>query len=337
MSIVVAVVGATGVVGREMASILAERQPAGMTTVVALASERSSGSQIPFGNDTLTVSTLDDSSFDGIDYALFSAGGAIAAQYAPVAASKGCVVIDNSSYFRLDPSVPLVVPEVNPDAVHAHTGIIANPNCSTAQLVVVLNPLLKAAGLKRVSVATYQSVSGAGKSALQELESQSRSNLNGVTQEPSVFSHPIAFNLIPQIDSFLDNGYTKEEMKVTNETRKILGCPTLPVAATAVRVPVFISHSEAVSIQTDQPISVTEARRVLELAPGVVVMDDPSQQVYPTPRALSGKDEVAVGRIRVDLSQENGLCFWCVGDNLRKGAALNAVQILELLLANRHR
>lgn len=334
MSIVVAVVGATGVVGREMVSILAERQPE-ISKVLALASERSSGSYIPFGDDRILVETLSESSFEGVDYALFSAGGAVSAQYAPIAASKGCVVIDNSSYFRLDPSVPLVVPEVNPDAIRTHAGIIANPNCSTAQLVVVLNPLLKVAGLKRVSVATYQSVSGAGKSALQELESQSRSNLNGVTQEPSVFTHPIAFNLIPQIDSFLDNGYTKEEMKVTHETRKILDCPTLPIAATAVRVPVFISHSEAVSIQTDRTLSATEARQVLASAPGVVVMDDPSHHVYPTPRALSGKDEVAVGRIREDLSQENGLCFWCVGDNLRKGAALNAVQILELLLAKR--
>jgi len=330
MGYVVAVVGATGVVGREMIAILDESSLP-IDRLVLLASEKSAGMSILFRGEQVSVTALTDSAFVGVDYALFSAGGSVSARFAPIAAQQGCVVIDNSSHFRMDPSVPLVVPEVNPHDAQHHAGIIANPNCSTAQLVMILKPILDHVGLTRVSVATYQSVSGAGKGALLELENQSRANLNGTDYPPKVFGHPIAFNVIPHIDSFLENGYTKEEMKVTNETRKLLGTPTLPVAATAVRVPVFIGHSEVVTLQTERSLTVEEAKTIWQHSAGVVVMDDPTSATYPTPRELAGKNEVAVGRIRLDLSQENGLVCWCVGDNLRKGAALNAVQILQLL------
>lgn len=328
---VVAVVGATGVVGREMIGMLESRKfPVG--TLKLLASERSAGEKIKFGDQMIMVEALKPESFEGVDYALFSAGGSVSAEFAPEAVKRGAVVIDNTSHFRMHPDVPLVVPEVNASALKSHKGIIANPNCSTAQMVVVLKPIYDAVGIERIVVSTYQSVSGAGKEGMAELEDQSRQNMNGKFVEPKKFSKQIAFNVIPQIDSFLENGYTKEEMKMILETQKILGDDTVRVTATAVRVPVFIGHSESINIQTKKKISAAEVRDILSKAPGVVVMDDPAEGVYPTPRELSGEDPSFVGRIREDVSVENGIELWCVSDNLRKGAALNAVQIAEALI-----
>ncbi|HZW19406.1 MAG TPA: aspartate-semialdehyde dehydrogenase [Luteimonas sp.] len=330
----VAVVGATGAVGEVMLSVLAERKfPA--SEVVALASERSAGVEVAFGDDEVTVRDL--ATFDpaGVDIALFSAGGDISKEYAPKFAAAGAVVIDNSSAFRMDPDVPLVVSEVNPEAVKQRPrGIIANPNCSTMQLMVALAPIHRAAGIERINVATYQSVSGTGRRALEELGRQTAGLLNFRPVEPEVYPVQIAFNVIPHGGDFDDNGYTSEEMKLVHETRRILGDDAIRVNATVVRVPVFYGHSEAVNIETRDKLGAAGARRLLEAAPGVEVVDERAAGGYPTPVThASGKDAVYVGRIRDDLSHERGLNLWVVADNIRKGAALNAVQIAELVVA----
>ncbi len=332
----VAVVGATGAVGEVMLSILAERKfPVG--ELVALASERSAGGEVKFGNRDVVVQDL--ATFDpaGVDIALFSAGGAISKEYAPKFAAAGAVVIDNSSAFRYDADVPLVVSEVNPDQVaNRPRGIIANPNCSTMQMLVALGPIHRKVGIERINVATYQSVSGAGRSGLEELGRQTGALLNFQQAEPERFQVQIAFNLIPHIDDFLDNGFTKEEMKLIWETRKILGDDSIQVNPTAVRVPVFFGHSEAVNIETKTKITPEEARKLLESSPGVEVVDERKPGGYPTPVThASGNDAVYVGRIRDDLSHPRGLNLWIVSDNIRKGAALNAVQIAELVAAER--
>ncbi len=329
-SYVVAVVGATGVVGREIIQILQSRQFP-IQQLIPLASARSAGAIVSFAGEHVDVQALDEKSFEGVDIALFSAGGNVSAQFAPIAAKAGAIVIDNTSHFRLYPDVPLVVPEVNKEALKYHKGIIANPNCSTAQLVVALKPIHEAATILRVVVSTYQSVSGAGKEGMSELEAQSRLSLNGGDIVPKKFPHPIAFNLIPQIGGFCDNGYTEEEMKMIQETQKMLD-PSIAVTATTVRVPVFIGHSETVNIQTKDKLTASQVCSLLGASPGVVVMDDPAHLVYPTPRETAGQDPVFVGRIREDLSIRNGIELWCVADNLRKGAALNAVQIAEALI-----
>ena len=328
----VAVVGATGAVGETMLSILAEREfPA--SEVVALASERSAGSMVKYGNHDIVVQDL--ATFDpaGIDIALFSAGGGISKEYAPKFAAAGAVVIDNSSTFRYDDDVPLVVSEVNPEQVgNRPRGIIANPNCSTMQLIVALKPLHDAAKIERINIATYQSVSGAGRSGLEELGVQTGQLLNFQAIDPQKFQVQIAFNLIPQIDDFQDNGFTKEEMKLVWETRKILGDDGIGVNPTVVRVPVFYGHSEAVHIETRDKLTAEQARELLARAPGVVVVDERVPGGYPTPVThASGNDAVYVGRIREDLSHPRGLDLWVVSDNIRKGAALNAVQIAELV------
>ncbi len=328
----VAVVGASGAVGETMLSILAEREfPA--SEVIALASERSAGSLVKYGNDDIVVQDL--STFDpaGVEIALFSAGGGISKEYGPKFAAAGAVVIDNSSTFRYDDDVPLVVSEVNPEQVgNRPRGIIANPNCSTMQLMVALKPLHDAAKIERINVATYQSVSGAGRSGLEELGIQTGQLLNFQEIAPKKFQAQIAFNLIPHIDDFQPNGYTKEEMKLVWETRKILGDEAIQVNPTAVRVPVFYGHSEAVNIETRDKLSVEQARELLERAPGVVVVDEHTPGGYPTPVThASGSDAVYVGRIREDFSHPRGLNLWVVSDNIRKGAALNAVQIAELV------
>lgn len=327
----VAVVGATGVVGREIISVLEERKFP-VETLVPLASARSAGMTIEFNGEHVDVKELKEDSFKDIDFALFSAGGSISEKFAPIAAKAGAVVVDNTSFFRMHDDVPLVVPEVNAHHLKNHKGIIANPNCSTAQLVVALKPLHDAAKLKRIVISTYQSVSGAGKEAMQELEHHSRATLSGGTSTPEKFPKEIAFNVIPQIDTFTENGYTKEEMKMINEIKKIMGDSSLEVTATCVRVPVFIGHSESVNVTTEKKLTAAEARALLEKAAGVEVVDDPSQKEYPTPRDCAGKDPSYIGRIREDVSHPNGLAFWCVSDNLRKGAALNAVQIAEALI-----
>ncbi len=329
--LVVAVAGATGAVGREMLKILAARNfPAG--TVKALASARSVGKELPFGKDTLVVEELTEDALTGVDLALFSAGGETSKKFAPLAARAGCTVVDNSSAWRMDPDVPLVVPEVNPEALDNHKKIIANPNCSTIQMVVVLKPIFDEAGLKRIVVSTYQAVSGSGQKAIEELQEQIRALFNMQEPEPKVYPHQIAFNCLPHIDDFLDNDYSKEEMKMVNETRKILGDENLAVTATTVRVPVFFGHSEAVNIETDTKLSAKEARVLLSQAPGITVLDNPREKIYPMPIHAAGEDETFVGRIREDISLENGLDLWIVADNIRKGAALNAVQIAEELL-----
>jgi len=330
----VAVVGATGAVGEAMLEILDQRGfPVG--EVHALASARSAGKRVAFGARQLKVVDLATFDFARVQIALFSAGGKVSAEHAPRAAAAGCVVIDNSSHFRQDPDVPLVVAEVNPAALVGYRtrNIIANPNCSTMQMVVVLKPLHDAAHIERINVATYQSVSGAGAKAVAELGRQSAQLLNGLPIEPAVFPRQIAFNVIPQIDVFQDNGYTREEMKMVWETRKILGEPGIGVNATAVRVPVFYGHSEAVHLETRRKLSAAEARDLLAVAPGVKVLDDRGPGGYPTPvTEAAGQDPVWVGRIREDLSHERGLDLWIVADNIRKGAALNAVQLAELLV-----
>ena len=328
---VVAVVGATGAVGREMLETLEAREfPA--AEVIALASERSAGNKLPFAGGELTVRELTEDSFKGVDLALFSAGGGTSEKFAPFAVSHGCTVVDNSSAWRMDKRCPLVVPEVNADALNEHNGIIANPNCSTIQMVVALKPLHDAAGITRVVVSTYQAVSGTGQKAIVELETQVRQMLNMQDPEIKVYPYQIAFNCLPQIDAFLPNGYTKEEMKMIDETVKIMGDPGIKVTATTVRVPVFYGHSESINIETKKKLSAAEARAILSRAPGVAVYDNPSEKLYPMPILASGEDEVFVGRIREDESIANGLNFWCVSDNIRKGAALNAVQIAEHLL-----
>jgi len=330
----VAVVGATGVVGEAMFEVLAQRGfPVG--TVHALASERSVGKRVAFAEKQLKVQALDGFDFSQVQIALFSAGAKVSAVHAPRAAASGCVAIDNTSQFRYDADVPLVVPEVNPEAIAGYKarGIIANPNCSTIQLVVALKPLHDAAEIERINVSTYQSVSGAGRGGVEELARQSAALLSGRPSESKVWAKQIAFNVIPQIDAFQDNGFTREEMKIVWETRKILGLPELRVNATAVRVPVFFGHSESVQVETRRKLTAAEARRLLEKAPGVVVVDDRTPGGYPTPATEAAhQDGVFVGRIREDLSHERGLNLWVVSDNVRKGAALNAVQVAELLV-----
>ncbi len=328
----VAVVGATGLVGTEILKVLEERKFP-IQGLIPLASERSLGKRVMFREESYDVRVLQPKEFEGVDFALFSAGGSVSAQFAPEAVKKGAVVIDNTSHFRMHDDVPLVVPEVNGEALKQHKGIIANPNCSTAQMVMVLKPLYEAAGIERIVISTYQSVSGAGNSAIEELETHTRMNLNGGVPTPKKFHYSISFNCIPHIDMFLENGYTKEEMKMINETRKILGDDSIQITATTVRVPVFVGHSESVNIQTKKKLTVKQVRELLEKMPGVTVMDDPAHNIYPTPKETAGQDDVFVGRIREDFSVKNGINLWIVADNLRKGAALNAVQIAEAMMA----
>jgi aspartate-semialdehyde dehydrogenase len=332
MSLKIAVAGATGNVGREILNILAERKfPA--TEVVALASRNSIGRKVSYGDKTLTVQALEDFDFKGTKIALFSPGGAVSAVHAPRAAAAGCVVIDNTSHFRMHENVPLVVPEVNPQAIadYKKSYIIANPNCSTIQMVVALKPLHDLATIKRVVVSTYQAVSGAGKEAMDELFNQTKKIYENSSLEPKKFSKRIAFNVIPQIDVFMSDGVTKEEWKMKVETKKILD-PKIEVEATCVRVPVFNAHSESVNIEFESPISVEEAREALEEAEGVVVIDRVEEMKFTTPMEASATDPVYVSRIRKDNSLKNGLSMWVVSDNLKKGAALNAVQIAEVLV-----
>jgi aspartate-semialdehyde dehydrogenase len=332
----VAVVGATGAVGEVMLAILAERKFP-LSEVVPLASERSAGGTVKFGNRDLTVRSLDSYDFTGTDFAFFSAGSSVSKVHAPRAAAAGCVVVDNTSQFRYDADVPLVVSEVNPHQIaNRPRGIIANPNCSTMQMLVALAPIHRAVGIERINVATYQSVSGAGRSGLEELGRQTAAMLNFKDPQPKKFPVQIAFNLIPHIDDFQDNGYTKEEMKVVWETRKILEDESIQVNPTAVRVPVFYGHSEAVHIETREKISAERVRELLSNAPGVVVVDERKPGGYPTPVThAAGKDPVFVGRIREDISHPRGIDLWVVSDNIRKGAALNAIQIGELLATER--
>jgi len=327
----VAVVGVTGAVGEEMLKVLEERSFP-VKTLRALASERSEGKLVEFAGEKLKVERLTSSSFEGIEIALFSAGASISREFSPIAAKKGAVVVDNSSAFRMDKDVPLVVPEVNPHALRFHKGIIANPNCSTIQLVVVINPIHQRAKIKRLIISTYQAVSGTGREAIKELREQSEQHLANRKITKEVYPHQIAFNLLPHIGSFLPDGYTEEEMKLVNETRKIMEDDSIAVTATCVRVPVFNSHSEAVTMETEEKIGVEEIREILSQTSGVILQDDPGNNLYPLPIKTSGRDEVFVGRIREDTSCERGINLWIVADNLRKGAALNAVQIAELLI-----
>jgi aspartate-semialdehyde dehydrogenase len=328
---IVAVVGATGAVGDEMIKTLEQRDfPVGKLRLFA--SERSEGRIVEFGDEEIPVESLNEKSFEGIDIALFSAGAERSRIWAPVAARSGCVVVDNSSQWRMDPKIPLVVPEVNPHDLKWHKGIIANPNCSTIQMVVVLKPIHDAARIKRVVVTTFQSVSGTGRKAMDELLQQTTDLLNFREIKCNVYPHQIAFNVLPHIDTFLENGYTKEEMKMVNETKKILGDNSVRLTATTVRVPVFRCHSESLNIETEKRLTANEVRAVLSNAPGVVVYDAPEKNIYPLPIDVAGKDETYVGRIREDESLENCINMWIVADNLRKGAALNAVQIAEKLV-----
>ena len=330
-SLTVAVVGATGAVGREIFATLEARDfPA--AKIIPLASARSAGSTVSFKGSELTVRELTTESFKDVDIAFFSAGGGTSESFAPHAVKSGCVVVDNSSAWRMDERCPLVVPEVNAHALKKHKGIIANPNCSTIQMVVVLAPLHKAASIRRVVVSTYQSVSGTGQKAVAELETQVRQMFNMTEPEVNVYPHRIAFNCLPQIDVFLENDYTKEEMKMVHETVKIMEDPAVKVTATAVRVPVFYGHSESVNIEFEKPLSAKEARAILSVAPGIAVLDNPAEKIYPMPIQAAGEDEVLVGRIRQDETQPNSLNLWIVADNIRKGAALNAVQIAEQLI-----
>lgn len=327
----VAILGATGAVGQTMIKVLEERNFP-VNEIKFLASERSAGKEVEYYGMKYKVEAVCEEAFENVDIALFSAGGERSKKWAPIAASKGAVVIDNSSAFRMDPEVPLVVPEVNPEDVKWHKGIIANPNCSTIQMVVALYPIHKVKKIKRIIVATYQAVSGAGATAIEDLELETKAVMEGKYFYPRALPHHIAFNVIPRIDNFEPNGYTKEELKMINETRKIMHEPDIKVSPTCVRVPVYVGHSEAVTIETQEPITAEKAREILKNVPGVVVEDDPFNNVYPTPIEVAGKDDVFVGRIRKDLGFENGLSMWIVGDNLRKGAATNAVQIAELLV-----
>ena len=342
----VAVVGATGAVGQMMIKVLDERDFP-ISQIKFLASERSEGKKIPFRGEEIIVEKLDHNSFEGVDIALFSAGASRSLEFAPSAAKAGAVVIDNSSAWRIDKDVPLVVPEVNPHAIaqYKNKGIIANPNCSTIQMVVALKPLYDYSKIKRIVVSTYQAVSGSGQKAIDELEEQIKQwVIKGCGTEPGkpkgyvgefeykAYPHQIAFNCLPHIDVFTDNGYTKEEMKMVNETRKILEDNSIMVSATAVRVPVFYGHSESVNVQFEKEITAEKARELLENAPGVKVVDDPSKNEYPMALDAEGTDYTYVGRIRKDISQENGLDLWIVADNIRKGAATNAVQIAEKLI-----
>ncbi|NEZ03350.1 aspartate-semialdehyde dehydrogenase [Wenzhouxiangella sp. XN201] len=331
----VVVAGATGAVGHVMLELLAEREFP-ISELAVLASSRSAGSQVDFKGKSVTVQDLSEFDFSGWDYALFSAGGSVSAEHAPRAAKAGCTVIDNTSHFRLDPDVPLVVPEVNAgilDDFGTDGGIIANPNCSTIQMLLAVAPIHRAAGVARINVATYQSVSGAGAKAMEELAQQSKDRFNFRDPEVKALNAPIAFNVIPMIDVLQDNGYTKEEMKMHNETRRILDSDQIAVNATAVRVPVFFGHGEAVHLETVKPLEVEEARELLRKAPGVKVVGD--EEILTPLTHASGHDETFVSRIRRDLSHPQGLDFWVVADNVRKGAALNAIQIAEYLISRR--
>jgi aspartate-semialdehyde dehydrogenase len=327
-----AIVGATGLVGQEFINILEQREFP-MASVHLLASDRSAGKKLFVNHQEIEVEEVTPHSFDQVDIALFSAGGEVSKHFAPIAAKRGAVVVDNSAAFRMNPNVPLVVPEVNPEDLEHHQGIIANPNCSTIQMVVALYPLHKVNPIKRIVVDTYQAVSGTGSAAVDELNSQTKLILEGKSIVPHVYPHQIAFNLLPEIDVFLDDGYTKEEWKLIHETRKILHDESIAVSATCVRVPVVTGHSEAIHIEFSNPMSPEEARNILATAPGVKVLDDTPISLYPHPWAAAGTDEVFVGRIRRDASHPHGLAIWVVADNLRKGAALNAIQIAEQLIS----
>ena len=328
----VAVVGATGAVGEAMLSILEQRNFP-VNEIFPLASSRSAGKSVVFNGRSLEVGRLDEFDFSTVELGLFSAGGSVSAEYAPKATAAGCIVVDNTSYFRNDPEIPLIVPEVNLHALDQHRGIIANPNCSTIQMVVALKPIYDAVGIHRINVATYQAVSGAGRRAIEELAGQTAALLNGKKPAMEVMPKQIAFNVIPEIDSFQDNGYTREEMKMVWETRKILEDDTLMINPTAVRVPVFYGHSEAVHLETRDPVTAAEVRQLLSVAPGVMVIDDHTPGGYPTAVTEAAKqDGVFVGRIREDISCDRGINLWIVYDNVRKGAALNSIQISEALL-----
>ena len=330
MSQHVAIAGATGAVGTEFLKLL-EARDFPMKSLRLLASSRSAGSKLKFRGENLEVEELTPKSFKGIDIAFFSAGGSRSKEFAPHAVDSGAVVIDNSSAFRMDEKVPLVVPEINPKQAFEHQGLIANPNCSTIQMVVALNPIHRAANIQRVVVSTYQAVSGAGANAMEELKQQLRAWANEEPMKQEVFPTQIAFNLFPHIDVFQDNGYTKEEMKMVHETRKIMNAPNMQISATCVRVPVLRAHSEAVWVETKKPLSESEARELFEKEPGIVVQDERESGGYPTPWHITETQETYVGRIRKDISHPNGLTFWVVADQLYKGAALNAIQIAEVL------
>ncbi len=327
----VAIVGATGMVGKEFIKVLGQRHFP-VNSLQLFASDRSAGRNITVNDEEIVVKETTQHSFEGVDIALFSAGSDISHHFSPIAARAGAVVIDNSAAFRMDPDVPLVVPEINPGDIKEHKGIIANPNCSTIQMVVALYPLHQVNPIKRIVVDTYQSVSGTGSAAMEELSEQARQVLEGHTIVPHVYPHQIAFNILPEIDLFLDNGYTKEEWKMVEESRKIMHAPDIAISATCARVPVFIGHSEAVHIEFSEPMSPDTARRILAEAPGVKVLDDVNISLYPQPWSAAGSDDVFVGRIRKDSSLDCGLAMWVVSDNLRKGAALNAVQIAEAMV-----
>jgi len=327
----VAILGATGMVGQEFIKVLEQRNFP-MDSISLLASDRSAGKRMFVSHREILVEEATPNSFKGIDIGLFSAGAEISRYFSPIAAQSGAVVIDNSTAFRMDPKVPLVVPEINVDDIKWHKGIIANPNCSTIQMVVALYPLHKVNPIKRIIVVTYQSVSGTGSAAVEELTEQARQVLEGQTTVPHVYPHQIAFNLLPEIDVFLDNDYTKEEWKMVEETRKIMHADDIAISAVCVRVPVFIGHSEAVHVEFSQPMSPDEARRILAQAPGVKILDDPAISLYPQPWSAAGTDDVFVGRIHRDASHPCGLVMWVVADNIRKGAALNAVQIAEEMI-----
>jgi aspartate-semialdehyde dehydrogenase len=327
----VAVVGATGAVGQRMISILEERNFS-ITRLIPLASARSVGKEIRFRGKSIKVEELKEDSFEGLDLALFSAGGSISKVFAPLSAKAGCIAVDNSSVFRMEPDIPLVVPEVNPQALNTTSKVIANPNCSTIQMVVALKPIHDQYKIKRVVVSTYQSVSGSGQKAIDELKEQTRALLDKKEPKSNVYPHQIAFNCLPHIDVFLENGYTKEEIKMVNETRKILEDDNIQVCPTTVRVPVFYSHSEAINVETEKPIRAEDVKKLLASAPGIKLVDDPKNSSYPLAIDAEAKDPVYVGRIRDDISGVNAINFWVVADNLRKGSALNAVQIAELLV-----
>ncbi|MCR9207316.1 MAG: aspartate-semialdehyde dehydrogenase [bacterium] len=330
----VALVGATGAVGRIVLDQLHARKFP-MRKLRLLASARSAGTQVRYGDEMLTVELMEPSAFEGVDLVIASTPDEVSAEFTPWAVKAGAIVVDESAYWRMDPTVPLIVPEVNPEAVDGHQGVIASPNCSTTQMVVALAPLHKAVGIRRVIVSTYQATSGAGLAGNVELESSTRASLDGQAHSPETFQHPIGFNLIPQIGSEKHLGYTSEEMKMVHETQKILGDDSIQVCPTAVRVPVAIGHSESILVETREPITAAKARELWEAADGITVVDDLDSKSYPMPRDCDGKDDVFIGRIRQDISSENGIAFWCVSDNLRKGAATNAVQIAELL-AKKH-
>ena len=327
----VAVVGATGLVGQEMVRVLQQRHFP-LASLHLFASDRSAGKKLYFDHNEIEVQELTPKSFERIQLALFSAGAEVSRSFAPVAMKTGTIVIDNSAAYRMEPWVPLVVPEVNAADLQSHKGLVANPNCSTIEMVVALNPLHQVNPIKRIIVATYQSVSGTGAAAMEELTVQTRQILDGKSVVPHTYPHQIAFNLLPEIDVFLYDGYTKEEWKMVEETRKIMHAPEIAISATCVRVPVYISHSEALYVEFTHPMSSDDAKQILSQAPGVKVQDDPQVNLYPHPWAAAGSDDVFVGRIREDSAIPNGLAMWVVADNLRKGAALNAIQIAEELI-----